>query len=71
MVKDNYIEMYPTDIEGKSVISERIIRTTIINKFNNTYQITIEMNPVGVKPNQYIDLQKIMMDILNLKFLTR
>ena len=27
----------------------------IVNKYNNTYQSTIKMKPVDVKPNTYFD----------------
>ena len=30
----------------------------IVNKVNNTYQRTIKIKPVDVKPNMYIDFNK-------------
>ena len=34
----------------------------IVNKYNNTYDSTIKMKPVDVKPNTYIDYSKEMND---------
>ena len=34
----------------------------IVNKYNNTYDSTIKMKPVDVKPNTYIDYSKEMDD---------
>ena len=40
----------------------------IVNEYNNTYHKTIEMKPVDVKDNTYIDfIKKLMIKILNLK----
>ena len=40
----------------------------IVNGYNNTYHKTIEMKPVDVKDNTYIDfIKKLMIKILNLK----
>ena len=36
----------------------------IVDKYNNTYRITIKMKPVDVKSNKYID---VMMKIQNLR----
>ena len=30
----------------------------IVNKYNNTYHITIKMKPVDVKPSIYYDINK-------------
>ena len=39
----------------------------IVNEYNNTYHKTIEMKPVDVKDNTYIDfIKKLMIKILNL-----
>ena len=79
-LKDNDIEMHSTNNEGKSVITERFIRTLkdkiykymtsisknvyidklddIVRKYNNTYHTSIEMKPVDVKDNTYIDFKK-------------
>ena len=56
-LKDNNIEMYSIHNEGKSVVSERFIRTLndIVNEYSNTYHRTIKMKPVDVKDNKYID----------------
>ena len=72
--------MYSTHNEGKSVVTERFIRTLktkfykymtsesknvyidkldeIVNKYNNTYHITIKLKPVDVKSSTYIDSSK-------------
>ena len=72
--------MYSTNIEGKSVVAERFIRTlkskiykhmtsisknvyidklnVIVDKYNNTYHITIKMKSIGVKDNTYINIDK-------------
>ena len=40
----------------------------IVNEYNNTCHKTIEMKPVDVKDNTYIDfIKKLMIKILNLK----
>ena len=67
------IEISSTHNEGKSVVSERFIRTLknkicnymtsvllihIVNKYNNTYHNTIKVKPVDVKPSTYIDSNK-------------
>ena len=59
-LKDNNIEMYSIHNEGKSVVSERFIRTLndIVNEYSNTYHRTIKMKPVDVKDNTYIDFKK-------------
>ena len=56
-LKDNNIEMYSIHYEGKSVVSERFIRTLndIVNECSNTYHRTIKMKPVDVQDNTYID----------------
>ena len=56
-LKDNNIEMYSIHNEGKSVVSERFIRTLndIVNEYSNTYHRTIKMKPVDVQDNTYID----------------
>ena len=68
-LEKNDIEMYSTHNGGKSVVGERFIRTLktsisknvytdklgdMVNKYNNTYHITIKMKPVDVKSNTYI-----------------
>ena len=72
--------MYSTHNEGKSVVTERFIRTLktkfykymtsesknvyidkldeIVNKYNNTYHVTIKLKPVDVKSSTYIDSSK-------------
>ena len=65
--------MYSVHNEGKSVAIERFIRTymtaiskqvyidkvdDIVNEYNNTYHRTINMKPVDVKDNTYIDFEK-------------
>ena len=77
--KDNDTEMYSIHNEGKSVVSERFIRTLknkiykymtlmsknvyidklddIVDEYNNTYHKTINMKPVDVKGNAYIDFE--------------
>ena len=89
-LRDNNIERYSTNNEGKSVIAERFIRTlktkihkymTSISKnayidkvddmvyeYNNTYHRSIQMKPIDVKDNTYIDLKKkLMIKMQNLK----
>ena len=40
----------------------------IVNEYNNTYHRTINMKPVDVKGNTYVDsIKKLMIKILNLK----
>ena len=61
--------MYSTDNEGKSTVTERFIRKywtsvsksahihkkdDIVNKYNNTYRITIKIRPADVKSSTYI-----------------
>ena len=48
--------MYSIHNEGKSVVSERFIRTLndIVNEYSNTYHRTIKMKPVDVQDNTYI-----------------
>ena len=42
----------------------------IVNKYNNTYHITIKMKPADIKPSIYIDFnKKIIRKFLNLKLL--
>ena len=79
-LKDNDIEMYSTNNEGKSVIAERFIRTLkneiykymtaisknvyidklddIVKEYNNKYHTSIKMEPVDVKDNTYINVEK-------------
>ena len=79
-LKDNDIDMYSTNNEGKSVIAERFITTSknkvykymtsisknvyidklddIVKKYNNTYHTSIEVKPIDVKDNTYIDFKK-------------
>ena len=81
MARKNAIEMYSTYNEGKSIVTERFIRTFknnlqnvyidkldgIVNKYNKTYS-TAKMKLIDVKSNTYITLvKKIMIKILNLK----
>ena len=74
-LKDNNIEMYSIHNEGKSVVSERFIRTLndIVNEYSNTYHRTIKMKPVDVQDNTYIgstelhSSKEVMTEILNLK----
>ena len=61
--------MYSTQNEGKSVVAERFIRSSKIYKYmtsvsklddivNNTSHSTINVKPVDVKSNTYIDSSK-------------
>ena len=67
--------MYSIHNEGKSVVSERFIRTLndIVNEYSNTYHRTIKMKPVDVQDNTYIgstelhSSKEVMTEILNLK----
>ena len=54
-IEKNDIEMYSTQNEGKSVIDKLDDK---VNKYNNTYHNTIEINPVDVKLSIYIDYCK-------------
>ena len=84
LLKENDIELYSINNEGKSVVAERFIRTLktkiykymtsvlknvyidklddIVGKHNSTYHRTIEMKPVDVKDNTYIDFKKEVID---------
>ena len=61
---------YMTSV-SKSVYIDKL--ADIVNKYDNTYHISIKMKPVYVKLNTYIDLltilKKLMMKILNLKLM--
>ena len=71
-LRDNDIFMYSTHNEGKSVVTERFIRTlkskiykymtsiskNVYIKYNNTYHNTIKMKPIDVKDNTYINTSK-------------
>ena len=70
-LEKNYIEMYSTHNEGKSIVAERFTRTLksiiyvyidklddIVNKYNNSYHRTIKTKPVDVKSNTYIESSK-------------
>ena len=79
-LKDNDIEIYSINNEGKSVVAERFIRTLktkiykymtsvsknvyidklddTVDEYNNTYHRTINMKPVDVKDDTYIDFEK-------------
>ena len=79
-LRNNSIEMYSIDNEGKSAVAERFIRTIknriykymtsisknmyidklddIVNKYNNINHRTIQMKPIDVKDNAYIDFGK-------------
>ena len=70
-LQDNYIIMYSTNNEGKSVIAEIYKYMTSISKnvyidklddivkeYNNKYHKSIKMKPVDVKNNKYIDFKK-------------
>ena len=60
-LQDNDIETYSKYNEGKSVVSERFIRTEItkfddvVNKYNNAYHSSIKTKPVDGKSSKYID----------------
>ena len=66
----NKIYKYMTSV-SKSVYIDKL--ADIVNKYDNTYHISIKMKPVYVKLNTYIDLltilKKLMMKILNLKLM--
>ena len=51
----NKFYKYMTSI-SKNVYIDRL--DDIVNKYNNTYHITIKMKPVDVKLNTYIDSSK-------------
>ena len=81
-LEKNYIEIYSTHNEGKSVVAERFTITLknkiyknmtsmsiyiyiyiyklddIVNKYNNTYHITIKMKLVDVKSSTFINSSK-------------
>ena len=46
---------YMTSISKKVYIDKL---DDIVNKYNNTYHVTIKMKPVDVNPNIYIDFNK-------------
>ena len=51
----NEIYKYMTSVSNNMYIDEL---DDLINKYNNTYHITIKMKPVDVKSNIYIDSHK-------------
>ena len=79
-LKDNDIEMYSINNEGKSVVAEIFIRTlqtkiykymtsisknvyidkldNTVDEYNKTHHRTINMKPVDVKDDTYIDFEK-------------
>ena len=79
-LRNNSIEMYLTDNEGKSAVAEKFIRTIknkiykymtsilknmyidklddIVNKYNDVNHGKIQMKPIDVKNNTYIDFGK-------------
>ena len=77
-LKDNNIEIYSTHNEGKSVVSERFVRTIkkkiykymtlisknvyIVDEYNNTKHRTIKMKPIGYEDNTYIEFGKDVSD---------
>ena len=48
----NKIYKYITSI-SKNVYIDKL--ADIVNKYNNTYHVTLKMKPIGVKPSSYID----------------
>ena len=58
--------MYSTYNEGKSVVAERFIRTTIsknvyidvlddiVNKYNDTFHRTVKIKPIDVTGDSYV-----------------
>ena len=72
--------MYLIRNEGKSVVTERLIKTLktkiykyiIVNEYNNIYHRTIKMKPVDVKNNANIKgsctlIKKLLIKISNLR----
>ena len=53
--KKNNIFKYKTSI-SKNVFNDKL--DDIVNKYNNTYFITIKMKPIDVKDNTYINIDK-------------
>ena len=85
--------MYSTFNEGKSVVTERFIKTLkskifkhmtaiskngyidvlddIVNKYNNTVHKTIEMKPIDVTNDSYVNTVKTQIKkVLNIKLMT-
>ena len=63
----NKIYKYMASI-SKNVCIDKLDVVDIVNKYNNTYHITIKMKPVHVKPSTYIVSSKeVNNKILNLK----
>ena len=59
------IYKYMTSV-SKNVYIDKL--DDIVNEYNNTYHRTINMKPVDVKGNTYVDsIKKLMIKILNLK----
>ena len=54
-LKKNKIDKYMTSV-SKYVYIDKL--DDIVNKYNNTYHVTIKMKPVDVKSNGYIDFSK-------------